>query len=245
MSAKERVERVLRNNAVKPSGGCLPVLVGLALVGLLWWPPGVVQAAHWSRGNGASAVQPETGVSPQANVSAGATIPVTAQPGLAPEPVAGSGLYFVNLTGSATETVYHYELRSCGPPAISHVELALCTPRLLGVQIDPATGTAIEVRPGAVKIETPTMQDDEIRHIYVTMQGAGWSAVPTAYTLKSGTMLLNGSTYGPQCGPNAVALSGLGAQSSGGALRYYALLGLLLLGGISALVVARRRLPPN
>lgn len=244
MSAQTEVERILQKNAVRPSGGCLPALLLGILLAAALWPPGALAATHWPRGNGASAVQlsqaqakPEPAVSSQANAPAGLTM-------LAPAPVVTQGLAFLQVWNpDAGETHFRYTLRSGGPPAISYVEIELCTPRLRRVLVETPAGVQVEQRPGIVKIETATMGDTEQKLVTLVMAGAGWTAAPTAYRWKAGDNApVTGETYGPQCTPTAVALAGFGAAPWDDQLGYYALLLLLLLGGIGALVVARVRI---
>ena len=115
--------------------------------------------------------------------SAGAAAPLPA-----PDPVPGRGLYFVNLASNTdgTETWFRYELRSGGAPAVSNVEIEVCTQRLLKTIVQTPDGVAVEVREGKIKIETPLMGALESKTIILVMAGSGWAATPTSYTLKAG-----------------------------------------------------------
>jgi hypothetical protein len=144
-----------------------------------------------------------------------------------PDPVSVSGLHFVNLSQVGSDTHFRYELRSAGAPAVSNVEIALCASRLIDVIIETPDDTAVEVRSGLIKIETPRMGDKETKIVTLIMSGTGWSAVPTTYTLKAGQIIVTGATYGPQCTPTAVTLSGLSADVDGVQARDIVLLVLI------------------
>lgn len=158
------------------------------------------------------------------------------------DPVLGKGLYFVNLATLDGDTHFRYELRSAGAPAVSHVELAICAARLIAVNVETPDDTNVEVRPGLVKIETPSMGDNETKIITLIMSGTGWNAVSTTYTLKAGQQIIAGETYGPQCSPTAVTLAGLSAEVAGVQFGYIVLLVLAVAAGVVVGMWLRERI---
>lgn len=254
MTAREQVEQVLRQNAVRPSGGCLPALLAAVLLAAVLGfggmaeagPPGSA-AAHGPRGNGAHAAQSAAvfgfaahAVSPQANAAAGAMIP-----GLAPAPLPTNVVQYVNSASLELAGVLYTDFRyrvdlqagaaaATAPACQATALVTLCGSQVTHVRGLPATWTATLLTLDNIPVGASEFT--------VRLRGV-YSARPVAYTLQvDDGRRYSGSSYGPTCEPTAVALAALGAQTASSSdLGYYALL-LLLLGGVGMLLVAQARI---
>lgn len=169
---------------------------------------------------------------------------------LAPDPVLVNGLQKISGPHTFQEndqilTAFLYSITLSAPsvsPASApdcHAQLALliCGHRYVRAVGWPATLTGDDLTLTEIPIGTQTFS--------LVFRGE-FTGSPTPWTLTvDDGRKFSGTTTGPQCGPNAVALAGFGAGQGADAtgVLLALLLGLAaLLGGM--LVVVRRRLPP-
>jgi hypothetical protein len=146
--------------------------------------------------------------------------------------------------GNGLCTAFMYRLDAGGPPQPSHLVLQACTKRFvkvvgwpkIEVGRDPTTGMT------GIKLDELNIAPGGTLQFSLVMRGT-FSASAMPYVIKSGQEQYSGSSWGPQCGPTAVAHSGLSAAGldNGQTLSYLALLAVAFMVGILIGAWARRR----
>jgi hypothetical protein len=137
--------------------------------------------------------------------------------------------------GNGLCTAFMYRLDAGGPPQPSHLVLQACTERFvkvvgwpkIEVGRDPTTGMT------GIKLDELNIAPGGTLQFSLVMRGV-FSASAMPYVIKSGQEKYSGSSWGPQCGPNAVSLAGFSAEphDAGQVLSNVLLIALLVCAGL-------------